>query len=101
MDLSVTVGMQQHSILGTVRSSTRAPDDVVVVPPRHGGDELAAYRAAALLVAPEVKRLPIAPEVGHHLSTYRENTPRYGVRISHSLREWFKNPVDPAITKLL
>src|SRR4029450_856071 len=34
-----------------------------------GCDELAAHRAASLLVAPEVKRLPIAPELGRHLST--------------------------------
>jgi hypothetical protein len=69
MDLSVTVGMQQHSILGPVRSSTRTRDDVVVVPPRRGCDELAAHPAASLLVAPEVKRLPTAPELGRHLST--------------------------------
>ena len=32
---------------------------------------------------------------------YRENTPRYGVRVSHSLREWLKDAVHPAIAKLL
>ena len=31
----------------------------------------------------------------------RKNTPKYGVSISHSLREWFNDTIAPAITKFL
>ncbi|MGE0824649.1 MAG: hypothetical protein AB7G75_37255 [Candidatus Binatia bacterium] len=33
--------------------------------------------------------------------TYRENTPRYGVEVSHSLRDRLNKAVHPAIAKLL
>ncbi len=33
--------------------------------------------------------------------TYRENTPRYGVRVSHSLRQRLNDPIIPAIAKFL
>ena len=33
--------------------------------------------------------------------SYRENTPRCGVRVSHSLWERFNNPIHPPIAKLL
>src|SRR6266487_1719446 len=32
---------------------------------------------------------------------YRENTPRYGVRVSHSLRQRLNDPIIPAIAKFL
>ncbi|MGE0823441.1 MAG: hypothetical protein AB7G75_27205 [Candidatus Binatia bacterium] len=36
-----------------------------------------------------------------HGGTYRENTPRYGVEVSHSLRDRLNKAVHPAIAKLL
>ena len=67
MDLPVAVRMQQHPILGTIRSTARAPDDVVIMPSRQGRDGLPADWATPLLGSPEVKRLPVAPELGRHL----------------------------------
>src|SRR3989442_10342446 len=34
-------------------------------------------------------------------TSYRENTPRYGVRVSHSLRQRLNDPIIPAIAKFL
>lgn len=34
-------------------------------------------------------------------ANYRENTPRYGVRVSHSLRERLNHAIAPAIAKFL
>src|SRR5215467_13208160 len=43
MDLSVTVGMQQHPIRHAVRASLRAPDDVMVMPACDLCDRLRTY----------------------------------------------------------
>jgi hypothetical protein len=67
MDLPVAVGMQQHPILGTVRSTARAPDDVVVVPPRQGRYGLTTHGAVLVRFSAQVKHLPAGPDLGRHL----------------------------------
>src|SRR5262245_45522407 len=67
MDVPVAGGMQQHPILGAVRSTARAPDDMMVVPSCQDGNGLTTYRAATLLFTPEEKRLPSGSEGSRHL----------------------------------
>ena len=42
MDLSMAVGMQEHTVVCCIATPMRPPDDMVVVPSRQAGDFLAA-----------------------------------------------------------
>jgi hypothetical protein len=43
MDLSMAVGMQEHTILCRIAASIRPPDDMMVMPSRQVGDVLVAH----------------------------------------------------------
>jgi hypothetical protein len=67
MDLSVTVGMQEHTVGCRIAAPMGLPDAVMVVPSRQSGDFLVADRAETVLLLPQVQQLPSAFEVVCHL----------------------------------
>jgi len=54
MNLSVAIGMNQHTVVSPVCSTQRFIHDVVVVPTCHFRDRLGTDRAEAALLFPEV-----------------------------------------------
>jgi len=59
IDLPVTVGMQEHSIIRRIAATIGPPDGVMVMPSRQSGNFLVADGAETILLFPEVQQLPV------------------------------------------
>src|SRR3989442_14825171 len=73
--------------------------------PRSGGAAAGAETRPASAFSPAAGRArqhrDDRPQDFSAIRCYRENTPRYGVRVSHSLRQRLNDPIIPAIAKFL
>src|SRR6266571_5423083 len=57
MDLSVTGGMQEHTVVCRIATPIDPPDPVMVMPSRESGNRLAADGAETVLLITQVKKL--------------------------------------------
>jgi hypothetical protein len=55
MDLTVAIGVEEHSVLYTISATFGTPDDVMVVPPCEFGDFLTTDRTDTLLFLPQAR----------------------------------------------
>lgn len=67
MDLHVAIWVHQHLIFCVVTTAFRSPYDVMAVPAGDFSDLLFAYWTDAILGAPQVEELVLAPKVIFHL----------------------------------
>jgi len=67
MDLPVTVGMQECTVVCGILAPMRTPDHVMVVPSCESGHLLVAARTETVLLFPQVQQLPSAFEGVCHL----------------------------------
>src|SRR5262245_63002709 len=67
MDLRVTVGMQEHSVVRRIAAAVGPPDDVMVMPSCQSGNFLVAEGAETVVLFPEVQQLPPSFEIVCHL----------------------------------
>ena len=63
----MTIGMQQHAVLGSVAAAERSPNDVMVMPSRQFGDLLVADRTEPVLRFPQMEQPPSSSQVLCHL----------------------------------
>jgi hypothetical protein len=56
MDLTVAIGVEEHSVLYAVSATFDTPDDVMVVPSCELGDFLATDRTDTILFLPQVQQ---------------------------------------------
>ena len=67
MDLSVTGGMQEHTVVCRIATPVGPPDPVMVMPSRESGNRLVADGTETVLLFPQVQQLPSAFEGVRHL----------------------------------
>src|SRR5947209_7329824 len=67
MNLSVAIGMNQHTVVSPVCPTQRFIHDVVVVPTGHCRDQLGTDRADAALLFPEVDQGALSSQGLVHL----------------------------------
>src|ERR671925_92521 len=67
MDLSVTGGMQEHTVVCRIAPPVGPPDPVMVMPSRESGDRLVADGTETVLLFPQVQQLSSAFEGVRHL----------------------------------
>jgi hypothetical protein len=63
----MTIGMQQHAVLGSVAATKGSPNDVMVMPSRQFGDLLVADRTETILRFPQIEQRPSSLQFLCHL----------------------------------